>query len=105
MRNRSAAGDSGRRKSVLLIDDDEALGAFLAPVFRELKIQLLTATTGAEGFALAQSVAPALVLLDLNLPDVADMSLLERLLILNPASHVVVISGDNAIQSTVGCVK
>ena len=107
MLNQLTAPDAKRRKSptVLLIDDDENMGALLQETLTGLKIELATATTGEAGFALAKRIAPSLVLLDLNLPDVTGMSLLDRLLNLSSATEIVVISGDHSMSSTVDCVK
>ena len=61
--------------------EDNAVNAFLVEaIFAEHPaIRLVTATSGMIGLELAQSERPDLILLDLNLPDIAGEEFLSRL--------------------------
>ncbi len=90
---------------VVLIDDDEGIGALLSTALGSRGIQLVIARNGGDGLAAVQRVNPALVLLDLKLPDVTDLSLLENILANNLSTEVVVITGDHSMASTVGTAR
>ena len=86
------------RPSVLVIDDDtsfcEALSILLSDDFH-----VITATTGAEGLALLSHVPIALVLLDIGLPDMHGLEVLQHLKRQAPATAVVIVSAvlDSAV--------
>src|SRR6202035_3656646 len=65
---------------ILLVVDDETpiLHAFTR-VFRPPEVQLLTATTAAEGLALVAQHRPDTVILDINLPDYSGLSAFGKL--------------------------
>ena len=54
---------------VLVVDDEPQIHRFLGPALRAAGYEPLRAETAAEGLRLAAERAPALVLLDLGLPD------------------------------------
>jgi signal transduction histidine kinase/ActR/RegA family two-component response regulator len=66
---------------VLYIDDTEANLRLIASVLSELRpgLVLRTATNGLDGSALAETKRPDVLLLDLNLPDLAGEEVLRRL--------------------------
>jgi CheY-like chemotaxis protein/CHASE3 domain sensor protein/putative methionine-R-sulfoxide reductase with GAF domain len=69
--------EKGRR--VLVIEDDRSFGEGLMAIARECGFKAVLATSGEAGLEFAQKSNVAAVLLDLRLPDVSGMSLLERL--------------------------
>ena len=64
---------------ILLVEDEEALRRFLIPTLSGQQYQVLSATTGTEGLAMARSHNPDLVLLDLGLPDLDGMAVLKEI--------------------------
>ena len=67
------------RPRVLLVDDEPQIHRFLRPTLEAAGYEVLRAETGAEALRLAVSAAPALVLLDLGLPDMDGQDVLVRL--------------------------
>ncbi|MGK6355426.1 hybrid sensor histidine kinase/response regulator [Sphingomonas sp. DT-207] len=61
-------GYNGDRKTILIIDDDPSQLIVVQRLLRPLDFVVFAATSGAEGFALAESCAPDLVLLDIQMP-------------------------------------
>ncbi|WP_119080991.1 ATP-binding response regulator [Chitinophaga alhagiae] len=64
--------------SVLVIDDDRMSTELLCKYLSSIGIRPITAATGEEGYQLAVSEKPELVLLDMELPDQPGMELLAR---------------------------
>jgi CheY-like chemotaxis protein len=64
---------------ILVIEDDLRFARILADVVHEQGFHCLVAPTGAEGLALAGKHRPSAIVLDMNLPDVSGLSVLERL--------------------------
>jgi CheY-like chemotaxis protein len=75
--DRESLGDAA--PSVLVIEDDVAFARLLRDLARKAGFRAVVATTAATGLALAQSLRPSAILLDLRLPDGSGLSVLERL--------------------------
>src|SRR5256885_1213350 len=93
-------------KSRILVIDDEA------PIRDSLKMTLeyegyefIGAATGQEGLALAERDAPDLVLLDVKMPGMDGIEVLERLRNMNESLPVVVVSGHGTISTAVEATK
>jgi two-component system KDP operon response regulator KdpE len=67
------------RPHVLLVDDERQIHRFLRPMLEAAGYQAGGAETAAEALRLAAALPPALVLLDLGLPDLDGQDLLRRL--------------------------
>lgn len=65
--------------SILVIDDDEATRYVLARALAELNCSVVEAATGTEGLEKARGGKPDLVFLDLNLPEIGGVEILQRL--------------------------
>ena len=65
--------------SILIVDDDEALADCLARRLKKQGFRTLLAESGMDGVMQARTEHPALVLLDLRLPDIDGFSICEQL--------------------------
>lgn len=79
--------------SILLVEDDEAIGRPMVGALRGQGYDPLWALTAAEALELAGTETPALVLLDLGLPDLDGVELCRQLRAVLPATVIVVLSG------------
>lgn len=68
-----------RRLTVLIVDDDEALAEVLSRRLQQQGFATITADSGREGLAKARSEHPALIVLDLRLPDIDGFAICEEL--------------------------
>jgi two-component system response regulator AtoC len=88
---------------ILVIDDEEAIRLFLQATLEDEGYDVLTASTGGEGLALAKDKVPDLVLLDLMLPDMSGIQVLGGLKSTMPHLCVVMITAyretDTAVQA------
>lgn len=76
-----AHGASAQRSErlILAVEDDAAFAEALVTLARELDFDCVVATTAEEALSLARELRPSGVLLDIGLPDVSGLSVLERL--------------------------
>ena len=82
---------AARRLPRVLVIEDDPIVRRLAELSLRHRYEVLTAVTGGEGLAKAQSTRPDLVLLDLGLPDMAGSEVLRRLRVTPARSRVQVI--------------
>jgi CheY-like chemotaxis protein len=75
----ASAHNSGGARTVLLIDDEESARDLTARSLARLGFEVKTAVTGEQGIAMARQLNPSLILLDINLPDLAGWEVLDRL--------------------------
>ncbi|MCM5682568.1 response regulator [Schlegelella sp. S2-27] len=64
---------------ILAVEDDTRFAEVLYGLVRELNFDCVVASTGAEALELTQTLKPAGILLDMNLPDQSGLGVLEQL--------------------------
>ena len=84
--------------SVLLTDDSRIARKMIRAVLPDRPLSIREACGGNECLALYQDERPDLVILDLTMPDINGLEVLERLRELDPDARVVIVTAD--IQST-----
>src|SRR6187431_3298731 len=90
---------------ILVVDDEAAIRDSLKMTLEYEGYEFIGAATGQEGLALAEREAPDLVLLDVKMPGMDGIEVLERLRNLNEALPVVVVSGHGTISTAVEATK
>lgn len=90
---------------VILIDDQPAILQSMEMVFRLRGWQVYTAITGAEGLRLVEKIRPSVVVLDIRLPEMSGLRVLERLKAAFPETHVVMITAYQSMDTTIEAIK
>src|SRR5258708_4950387 len=90
---------------ILVIDDEAAIRDSLRMTLEYEGYEFIGAATGQEGLALAEREAPDLVLLDVKMPGMDGIEVLERLRNMNESLPVVVVSGHGTIGTAVEATK
>ena len=67
------------RRAIVVCDDNAALAALMQHLLRKQGFSVATAGDGAEGLDLVRSIAPDLLLLDLAMPGLDGLGVLESL--------------------------
>jgi two-component system nitrogen regulation response regulator NtrX len=93
------------KSRILVIDDEAAIRDSLRMTLEYEGYEVLLAATGQEGLTMAERDAPDLVLLDVKMPGMDGLEVLERLHSLNEALPVLVVSGHGTISTAVEATK
>ena len=93
------------KSRVLVIDDEAAIRDSLRMTLEYEGYEFVGAATGQEGLALAERESPDLVLLDVKMPGMDGLEVLDRLRGMNDGVPVVVISGHGTISTAVEATK
>lgn len=94
---------NNERSRVLIVDDSVDIHRLLKIRLRDQNLDIITASTAAEGLRLAREVLPDLVLLDIDLPDKSGFEVLGDIKA-DPATHdlaVIFVSGSVDSQDKV----
>lgn len=90
---------------VLIIDDESSIRRTLREILEFEKYEVTEATDGMEGLVKVKRTFFDVILLDIKMPKMDGMEVLERLMILSPDSSVIMISGHGTIDTAVEAVK
>ncbi len=90
---------------ILLIDDEKSMHVALSPFLLELGHETFSAYTGAEGKQMARDFKPDLILLDLYLPDINGLELLDGFRKDHPNVGVVIMTAAAAIKTAVEAIR
>src|SRR5438876_2795373 len=93
------------KSRVLVIDDEAAIRDSLRMTLEYEGYEFVGAATGQEGLALAERESPDLVLLDVKMPGMDGLEVLDRLRGMNDGVPIVVISGHGSISTAVEATK
>jgi two-component system, NtrC family, nitrogen regulation response regulator NtrX len=93
------------KSRILVIDDEAAIRDSLRMTLEYEGYEFVGAATGQEGLALAERESPDLVLLDVKMPGMDGLEVLDRLRGMNDGVPVVVISGHGTISTAVEATK
>jgi two-component system, NtrC family, nitrogen regulation response regulator NtrX len=90
---------------ILVIDDEAPIRDSLKMTLEYEGYEFTGAATGQEGLALVEREAPDLVLLDVKMPGMDGIEVLERLRNMNESLPVIVVSGHGTISTAVEATK
>jgi two-component system nitrogen regulation response regulator NtrX len=93
------------KSRILVIDDESAIRDSLRMTLEYEGYEFVGAATGQEGLALAEREGPDLILLDVKMPGMDGLEVLDRLRAMNEALPIVVISGHGTISTAVEATK
>lgn len=92
-------------RSVLVVDDEQSMRIFLTNILLKENYSVVTASSGAEAVNRVTCDEPDVVLLDLRLPDMDGMMVLEKIKKTLPAVPVIIITAHGGVQSAVEAMK
>lgn len=90
----NAARSKGRLVPEIMMIEDDAFSHRLVKNLLKKQYRLTWLATARDALQTYASLAPDIIFLDINLPDVTGHELLERIIAIDPAAHVVMLSGN-----------
>jgi DNA-binding NtrC family response regulator len=94
-----------KRRSILVVDDDESLRRITQMQLEEAGYDVLKASNGSEALVLIEEEAPALVITDLKMPGFSGLELLKKVRESNPQITVMMITAFGTVQTAVEAMK
>jgi DNA-binding NtrC family response regulator len=101
----AADQDSSQIYRVLVIDDDALAIELVEEALRLDNLEIYGATDAQSGLQMITRHRPHLVLLDLVMPEVSGMELLERILEIDPGVDVILTTGHYSMDSAVEAIQ
>lgn len=95
------AGASISELLVVAIDDEAGMLGYYKSVLGGEGVRLETSTDSTVGLELVASLNPDLILLDLSMPGIDGMEVLQRIRRRDPEARVVMITGNYSIETAV----
>jgi DNA-binding NtrC family response regulator len=92
-------------RHVLIIDDERPVLMTLEALLKRHGYQVDTAPTAAQGLKVLKSKSPALVLLDLRLPDADGLEMLERIKCELPEVPVIILTAHDSLHNAIESIK
>jgi len=90
---------------VLIIDDSHEFTEIISRELRRRGYEVQSAHSGEAGLRLAAAQAPRLILLDLHMPDMSGLEVLNRMKALSPDVAVVIVTGFPELSSALAAIK
>ena len=94
-----------RRARILVVDDEELFRLWLGEQLRGADFEVSLAGSRQEALRVAAQVAPAVILLDLRLPDASGLEALEQLRKLDRDTAVIIMTAYGEVETAVAAVK
>lgn len=92
-------------RTMLIVDDEERLRTRLVRAMRDRGLEAVGASGPTEALALARQESPELVMIDLRMPDGYGLDLLRELLVIDPTTRVVVLTGYGSIATAIEAIR
>jgi two-component system response regulator RegA len=93
------------RPSLLLVDDDDVYRERLAKAVAARGYDVRSARDAESAAALAEADSPELAVLDLRMPGESGLDLLRRLIVIDPTTRVLMLTGYGSIATALEAVR
>lgn len=91
--------------NILAIDDDPSVRKTLADILRIKGYEVASAENGASGVAEAQRISASVVLIDLKLPDMSGIEVMEKIKAASPLTEAIILTGHASLDTAVEAIN
>jgi len=92
-------------KHILVADDEESIRWVLSKAFSKQNYQVDLASTGTEALELSRKNAYDLAIIDIKMPGMSGLELLDRLQVESPRTLVVIMTAESSMKNAVDAMK
>ena len=92
-------------ETILIVDDEESVRKSLAGVMRDEGYEVVTAASGKEGIELLSEAQPSIALLDIAMPEMDGIEMLQKIREIKPDLPVIMVTGHGTIETAVKTTK
>ena len=94
------------KDTILIVDDEiDLIAGLKRSISQELECSIYTATNGEEALKVLSGNSISLVLTDVSMPEMDGMTLLSKIMALDPSLTVIMMSGYGTIEIAVKALK
>src|SRR6184192_1461272 len=93
---------SSSTQSVLVVEDEASIASFVSLYLKNAGYEVRTATNGVDALASAQAHQPALIILDLNLPDIDGIEICRRIRRTSDVPFLMLTARDEDVDKIIG---
>jgi two-component system response regulator PilR (NtrC family) len=104
-RRNGLIGPLAESRRILIIDDERPILMTLEALLSRRGFQVETAATAANGLRLLKAKKPALVLLDLQLPDAEGLHMLEQIKADHAETQVIILTAHDSLNNAIESIK
>ncbi len=97
--------DKAPKLKILVIDDDASFLGLIAAALNREDLQIHTASDSEAGLELFSRIRPQIVMTDLVMPKLNGMQLLEKIVAIDPAVEVILVTGNYSMESAVEAIR
>jgi len=90
---------------ILIIDDEESIRNMMKMALDAYGYVVLIAEDGSKGLEVYKEHSPEIVLLDVRMPDMEGVEVLERIRAIDPDSEVIIITGHGDMELAAKCLR
>lgn len=94
-----------KRRSVIIIDDEESMRDSCAMILKKDGFETITADNGEEGLQKIKEADPDIALIDLKMPGISGLDVLDKIQKIAPGILPIVITGYATVESAVDAMK
>src|SRR4249919_334708 len=96
---------SAENRRILIIDDERPILMTLAALLGRHRYEPEVAANASTGMRLLEAKKPALVLLDLQLPDADGLHMLEQIKAAHPGTQVIILTAHDSLSNAIESIK
>jgi len=97
--------DGAESIHILIVDDEQDIREGSERILTRMKFKVSKAASGQEALEVFQEITPDIVLLDLKMPGMDGMEVLERIRKINDSTIVIVITGYATVETAIQAMK
>ena len=97
--------EASSRRSVLVVDDEEAFRGRLTRALAERGFDAVSAADAEDALRLAEQETPECAVVDLRMPGISGLELVRRLHALDPTTRIVMLTGFGSIATALEAVR